>query len=67
MENKTPFKFRGALIKLQLPVYVSDYVAKQWLEKYSGNQTLSIVLNAGRLETEYGERIRAGTPEGTHY
>ena len=64
-EYKTPFKFCGALIKLQPPVYVSDYVAKQWLEKYSGNQTLSIVLNAGRLETEYGERIRAGMPDGT--
>ena len=64
-EYKTPFKFCGALIKLQPPVYVSDYVAKQWLEKYSGNQALTIVLSAGRLESDHGERIRAAMPEGT--
>ena len=66
-EHKTSYRLCSALFKLQPPVYVSDYVAKQWLEKYSGHQTLSIVLNAGRLETEYGERIRAGMPEGTYY
>ena len=59
VENNTAYKLCDALKKRDPPLYVSDGVARQWLQKYYG--PLQNVDNAGHLETLYGERIRAHT------
>ena len=54
-EHKTSYRLCSALFKLQPPVYVTSPIASKWLEKYGGQFTLPIVLNAGRLETVRNE------------
>jgi len=45
------------MTKLDPPIFVTDGVAKSWLEKYRG--FLTPILNAGKLELQYGDRLRA--------
>ena len=57
VENRTAHKLCAAMREHDPPVYVTDGVAKRWLEMYFGPmQNIEI---AGHLETLYGKRLRA--------
>ena len=56
-DNSTAYRLCKALRERTPPVYLTDEVAKQWLAAYRGY--LDRIENAGHLETQYGDRIRA--------
>ena len=45
------------MAQLDPPIFISDGIAKSWLEKYVGG--LTPILNAGKIELQYGDRLRA--------
>ena len=60
MDNPTAYKFCQALRKREPPIFVTDGVAKQWLQKFAQMQ---YVENAGHLEIRLGKRIRDDFPQ----
>ena len=56
-EHNSASKLTKALLALDLPVCISDQVAKTWLSTFQG---LRHFETAGQLESEFGERIRSG-------
>ncbi len=62
VEYPTGFKLCQALRGKDPPLYVSDGIAKEWLRKFGGHGDLKYVNNAGHLEIQYGDRIRANAP-----
>ena len=58
----TRYKLCQVLRKREPPLFVSDGIAKVWLEKYAKQEELTTVMNAGHLEMQYGARIRARRP-----
>ena len=55
-ENRSAFKLCKALRNLDPPIFITDGVAKQWISHNLGD--LKPIFNAGKLELEYGSRIR---------
>ena len=61
----TAYKLCKELRERDPSLFVSDGVAKQSFLKFSGQGDLTIVNNAGQLETWCGESMRASKmPEG---
>ena len=54
-ENPTAYRLQRALKGCVPPVYVSDAVLKQWLQRYFDAVPIN---SAGHLELNYGDRIR---------
>ena len=60
VDNPTAYKFCQALRKREPPIFVTDGVAKQWLQKFAQMQ---YVENVGHLEIRLGKRIRDDFPQ----
>ena len=54
----TPYKLCKVLREREPPLYISDGVAKQWLERFGGQADLRYIRNAGHLEAQWGQSIR---------
>ena len=57
-EYPTAYKLCKALRERESPLYISDGVAKQWLQRFGGQADLRYVQNAGHLEAQWGQSIR---------
>ena len=60
-DNPSPYKLCKALRESTPPIFITDGLAKEWFRKYQGD--LKDINNAGHLELQFGELIRAQEKE----
>ena len=58
-EHSTAYKLCYVLRGRDPPIDISDGIAKQWIQKFSGIGLAKYVDNAGHLESQYGNCVRA--------